>query len=100
MPGARKSVARMGANSETIQYLVDPELIVPSEEFEVEEEFWERMYRVPDFRPYVTMGAYTRSAFDFFISEKLDTVYPEVGSFLAKRDVWTLYNLIPLGIQT
>lgn len=84
----------MDANNRTIQYLVDPELIVPSEEYEAEEEFWERMCRVPDFRPYVTIGAYTRSAFDFFISERLDAVYLEVGTFLAEPDVWTLYDLM------
>lgn len=84
----------MGVKNEAIQYLVDPELIVPSEEYEADEDFWERMCRVPEFRPYVTIGAYSRSAFDFFIDERLDAVYEEVDAFLAEPDVWNLYSLM------
>lgn len=84
----------VASREKQFQCLVDPELIIPSEKHETDENFWERMCQVPEFSDYAVLGANTRHSFESFIEDRLDEIYQELSSFLAEPDVYTLYEQI------
>ena len=84
----------MASNDLALEFLVDPELIIPDKGYETNEDFWLRMCLVPDYAPIVTLGLYTRALFDSFIDESLDDICTQVSSFLSNPDIYSLYAML------
>ncbi len=77
-------------------FLIDPELVVPDDEFIASLDFWDRIDIVPNFTSYSVMGPWTRLLFDVFVERMIDcgSISDVTNNIIDEQKFYALYGRI------